>query len=192
MATVPVTTTVTELPESRVRVQAEVAPEEIERRVAQAAKALGRSLRVPGFRAGKVPPPVIIKRVGREAVLDEAVRDSLARWYSAAIDDAHIVPIGEPDLNLGDLPGEGQPLHFSIEVGVRPTAVLGRYKGLDVVRREPDVSDEAVQKELDEMRERTATLETVERLHRPATSSSWISWAPSTGCRSRAARAAIS
>ena len=163
MATTSVTTTVTELPESRVRVQAEVAPEEIERRVAQAARALGRSLRVPGFRNGKVPPPVIIKRVGREAVLDEAVRDSLARWYSAAIDDAHIVPIGEPDLDLGDLPGEGESLHFSIEVGVRPTAALGEYKGLEVGRREPEVSEEAVQEELEGLRERTATLEMVER-----------------------------
>src|SRR5262245_13926874 len=71
-----VVTTVTELPESRVRVQAEVRAEEVERRVAQAAKRLGRNLRVPGFRAGKAPPPVIVQRVGRDAVLDEAVRES--------------------------------------------------------------------------------------------------------------------
>jgi len=162
-AATPVTTTVEELPESRVRVQAEVTPEEIERRLAQAARALGKSLRVPGFRAGKVPPPVIIKRVGREAVLDEAVRDSLGRWYSAAIDAARIVPIGEPDIDLGDLPPEGEPLKFSIEIGVRPTATLGEYKGLEGAREDPTVPDEKIAEELDSLRERTAKLDTVER-----------------------------
>lgn len=162
-ATTPVTTTVEELPESRVRVQAEVTPEEVERRVAQAARELGKSLRVPGFRAGKVPPPVIIKRIGREAVLDEAVRDSLARWYTAAVDAARIVPVGDPDIDLGDLPAEGEPLKFSIEIGVRPVAQLGEYKGLEVPRPGAEVPDEIVDKEIDSLRERTATLETVER-----------------------------
>jgi trigger factor len=162
-ATEPLATTVTELPESRVRVEVEVTPQEVERRLGQAARELGRSLRVPGFRAGKVPPPVIIKRIGREAVLDEAVRDSLPRWYSAAIDAAQIVPIGEPELDLGDLPGEGEPLSFSIEIGVRPTATLGEYKGLEVGRREPEVSDEVVDAEVERLRERTATVDTVER-----------------------------
>src|ERR671933_1533647 len=140
----PVSTTVTELPESRVRVQAEVPAEEVERRVAQAARGLARNLRVPGFRAGKAPPPVVIKRVGREAVLDEAVRESISGWYTAAIDAAGVVPVGEPDVDLGELPGEGQPLRFSIEIGVRPTAELGEYKGLEVARPEPEVSDEEV------------------------------------------------
>src|SRR3954462_1418079 len=101
MAAGTVSTTVTELPESRVRVQAEVPPSEVERRVAQAARQLARSLRVPGFRAGKAPPPIVIKRVGREAVLDEAVRESLSAWYSEAIDAAGVVPVGEPSLDLG-------------------------------------------------------------------------------------------
>ena len=162
-AATPVTTTVEELPESRVRVQAEVTPEEIERRLAQAARELGKSLRVPGFRAGKVPPPVIIKRVGREAVLDEAVRDSLGRWYAAAIDAARIVPVGDPDIDLGDMPVEGEPLKFSIEIGVRPTATLGEYKALEVAREAPEVADEKIDEELDSLRERTAKLDTVER-----------------------------
>ncbi len=162
-APAPVTTTVEELPESRVRVQAEVSPAEIEQRLAQAARALGRNLRVPGFRTGKVPPGVIIKRVGREAVLDEAVRDSLPRWYTAAIDAADIVPVGDPDIDMGDLPAEGEPLRFSIEIGVRPIAKLGEYKGLEVGRREAEVPDDVIAAEVARLRERTATLETVER-----------------------------
>jgi trigger factor len=158
-----VLTTVTELPESRVRVEAQVPPEEIERRMAQAAKRLGQGIRVPGFRAGKAPAPVIVQRMGREAVLDEAVRDSIGSWYSAAIDSARVVPVGEPQLDMGDLPAQGQPLTFSIEIGVRPTATLGEYKGLEVGRREAAVSDEAVAEEIDRLRERSARLDTVER-----------------------------
>jgi trigger factor len=163
MAEATVNTTVTELPESRVRVEAEVPAVEVEKRVAQAARALARDIRVPGFRAGKAPPPVVIKRVGREAVLDEAVRDSIGGWYAAAIDAARIAPVGEPDLDLGELPGEGQPLRFSIEIGVRPKAQLGEYKGIEVGRREPDVGDAAIGEELDRLRERSAKLETVDR-----------------------------
>jgi len=158
-----VSTTVTELPESRVRVQAEVPAEEVERRVAQAAKRLGRNIRVPGFRAGKAPPPVIVQRMGRDAVLDEAVRDSIGAWYTAAIDAARIAPVGEPDLDLGDLPAQGEPLLFSIEIGVRPKAELGDYKGVEVGKREPKVDDEAIGAEIDGLRERSARLDTVER-----------------------------
>ncbi len=159
MATV--TTTVTELPESRVRVEAEVAADEVERRLAQTARQLGRQMKLPGFRKGKVPTPMVIQRVGRGAVLDEAVRDSLPGWYVEAIDRAGIAPVGEPEVNLTDLPGEGQPLRFSIEIGVRPTAQLGQYRGLEVGRREPDVPAEAVDRELEAMRDRLGRLETV-------------------------------
>jgi trigger factor len=158
-----VTTTVTELPESRVRVEAEIPPGEVEKRLAVAARSLARNLRVPGFRAGKAPPPVVIKRIGREAVLNEAVQESLNGWYRAAIDDAHVVPVGEPDLDLGELPGEGQPLKFSIEIGVRPKATLGDYKALEVGRREPAVPDATVLQELERLQERAAKLETVDR-----------------------------
>src|SRR3954463_15504168 len=158
-----VNTTVTELPESRVRVEAEIPAGEVEKRVTVAAKQLARNLRVPGFRAGKAPAPVVIKRVGREAVLDEAVRESLANWYRAAIDDAHVVPVGEPEVDLGDLPAAGEPLKFSIEIGVRPKARLGDYKGLEVGKRDAGVSDDQVGEELDRLRERAAKLETVDR-----------------------------
>jgi trigger factor len=163
MATDPVTTTVTELPESRVRVEAEVPATEVSKRVDVAARALARSMRVPGFRPGKAPAPVVIKRVGREAVLDEAVRESIGGWYTAAIEDAKVVPVGEPDLDLSPLPGEGEPLKFAIEIGVRPPAKLGDYKGLEVPRRDAEASDEAVNEEIERLRERSAKVETVDR-----------------------------
>jgi trigger factor len=157
-------TSVTELPESRVRVDAEVPAEEVERKLQQAARKLGGQLRIPGFRKGKVPPPVVMRRLGRDAVFDEALRSSLSEWYIDAIDTAGIAPIGEPDINFSeDVPGQGEPLAFSIEIGVRPTAKLGEYKGLEVGRREPTVADADVDAELDRLRDRVATLDTVER-----------------------------
>jgi trigger factor len=158
-----VTTTVTELPESRVRIVAEVSPEEVDRSLARTARQLGRQLRVPGFRQGKVPPGMVIQRVGRAAVLDEAVRDSLGQWYVQAIDEADVHPVGDPDLDLGELPGEGEPLTFSIEIGVRPTAKLGEYKGIEVPRPSAEVDEADIDAELERLRERTARLETVER-----------------------------
>jgi trigger factor len=145
-----------------VRVEAEVTPDEVERSVQRTARAMGRDLRMPGFRKGKVPPPVVIQRMGREAVVDEAVRGQIGRWYLDAIDAAGIHPVGDPQLDIGDLPGQGQPLTFSIEIGVRPTAKLGAYKGVEVQKREPGADEEAVQAELDALRERSARLETVD------------------------------
>src|SRR5690242_1734421 len=159
----PVKTSVTELPESRVRVEAEVPAEEVERRVQQAARQLGRQMRIPGFRKGKVPPPVVIRRLGREAVLDEALRSSLGSWYSDAIGGAGIAPVGEPEVDLGELPGEGEALAFSIEVGVRPPAALGQYKGLEVGRREPVIEEAQIGAEIERLRDQLARLETVER-----------------------------
>jgi trigger factor len=158
-----VTTTITELPESRVRVHAEVPADEVERRLQQAARKLGAELRIPGFRKGKVPPPVVIRRLGREYVLDEAMRTALGAWYVDAIDNSGIVPIGEPDLDVGDLPAQGEPLQFSIEIGVRPGAQLGEYMGLEVGRREPQVEDAKIDEAVEALRDRMAKLDTVER-----------------------------
>jgi trigger factor len=158
-----VTTTTTELPDSRVRVDVEVAPEAVEREVKSAAQALGRDLKISGFRKGHVPPQVVLQRVGREAVLDEAVRRGLPSWYEEALSEARLATVGDPSLNLGDLPEQGSPLSFSIEVGIRPPAKLGDYKGLEVGRREPELSDEQVQEEIERRRESLASLETVER-----------------------------
>jgi trigger factor len=159
----PVQTSVAELPQSRVRVDVRVPPEEIETRLRDTARRLGSELKLPGFRKGKVPPPMVLQRIGREAVLDEAVRDGLPSWYSEAIRTAEIVPVGDPKIDLGELPAQGAPLEFAIEIGVLPKAELGEYKGLEAPRREPVVEEEEIESEIDALRERLARLETVER-----------------------------
>jgi trigger factor len=156
-------TTVTELADSRVRLQVEVPAEELQGRLERKAQQLGRELKLPGFRRGKVPAPLVIQRVGREVVLEEAVRDTLSSWYSSAIANAGLVTVGDPKLDLGELPAQGGTLEFSIEIGVLPKAELGDYKGLEVGRRDPEIQDEQIQPQLDEMRERLARLQTAER-----------------------------
>jgi trigger factor len=156
-------TTVTELGDSRVRVDVGIEPGEVEKRVERSAQRLAGDMRVPGFRKGKVPAQLVIQRVGREAVVEQALRDSLAEWYERALLATGITPIGDPKLNVESLPGAGEELEFSIEVAVRPPAELGDYKGLEVGRVEPEVPDDAVQGELDRLREGFAALNPVER-----------------------------
>ncbi|HVW18411.1 MAG TPA: trigger factor [Solirubrobacteraceae bacterium] len=155
-------TTVTELPESRVRVEAEVPADQVQASLERAARQLGREMRVPGFRRGKVPAPVVLRRVGREAVLDEAVRGSLGRWLAEALGDSGVRPVGDPSIDLGELPREGEPLMFSFEIGVLPVARLGEYKGLEVAREPAEPGEDEVAAELEALRERSARLETVD------------------------------
>jgi trigger factor len=163
-------TTVTELPDSKVKIEVEVEADDLTKRLDRAAKALAGEMRVPGFRKGKVPPQLVIQRVGREAVLEEALRGSLPEWYEQALLESGVTPVGDPKLDVGDLPGEGEDLRFSIEVGVRPKAELGEYRGLEVGRAELEVPDEAVQSELDRLREGFASLSPVERAAAPGDS----------------------
>jgi trigger factor len=156
-------TNTTELPDSRVRVEVEVPTEALERELKTAASQLGREMRVPGFRSGKVPAEVVLQQVGREAVMDEAVRRGLPGWYEEALADAGIQTVGDPQVDLSDLPEKGAPLAFTIEVGVVPPAQLGDYKGVEVGRREPKVDDQEVEAELERIRESLASLETVDR-----------------------------
>ena len=102
-------------------------------RSTQRARQLGRELKLPGFRRGKVPAPLVMQRVGREAVLEEAVRESLSSWYSDAIDEPPAsCRSATPRSTSASCPPQGQALEFSIEIGVLPKAKLGDYRGLEV------------------------------------------------------------
>ena len=157
------TTTTTELGDSRVRLEVEVPSEALERELRSAAEEIGRSLKVPGFRSGKVPHQVVLQQVGREAVLDEAVRRGLPGWYEEAVAEAGITTVGDPSIDLGDLPEKGSVLAFTVEVGVVPPAKLGDMGDIEVGRREPSINPDEVQAELERLRESLASLETVER-----------------------------
>jgi trigger factor len=156
-------TSVKELPDSRVRVEVDVDAADVDRRVKRAARGLGGELRIPGFRKGKVPPEVVIQRVGRGAVMEEALREALPEWYERALLESGVTPVGDPKLDVSALPDEGESLSFSIEVAVRPDAKLGEYRELEVGRADVEVPEDAVASELERLREGFASLRPVER-----------------------------
>jgi trigger factor len=157
-------TSLTELPDSRVRVEVEVPPQDVERAASRAARAMAKEMRMPGFRQGKAPPSLVIQRLGFAPVLEEAIRDALPEWYERALLDSGISPIGDPSIEMVSTPdSEGEPLAFKFEVGVRPPAKLGEYKGLEVGRAENEVPDDIVDREVERVREGFASLEPVER-----------------------------
>jgi trigger factor len=157
-------TTVKELANSRVSVEVEVPAKDVERAVSRAARAMAKEMRMPGFRKGKAPPSLVIQRLGFGPVLEEAIREALPEWYERALLESGISPIGDPSIEMGSAPeGEGEGLEFKFEVGVRPPAELGDYKGLEVGRAENEVPDDVVEREIERVREGFARLEPVER-----------------------------
>ncbi len=157
-------TTVKELPGSRVSVEAEVPAQDVDRAISRAARAMAKEMRLPGFRQGKAPASLVVQRVGFGPVLQEAIREALPEWYEGALLDARLSVIGDPSIEMVSTPeGEGEALTFKFEVGVRPEAKLGEYKGLEVGRKEDEVPDEVVEREIERVREGFARLEPVER-----------------------------
>jgi trigger factor len=157
-------TSVTELPDSRARLEVEVPATDVDRAMQRAARALAREMRMPGFRKGKAPPALVIQRLGFASVLEEAIRDALPEWYERALLASGVSSVGDPGIEIVSTPEEeGEPLEFKVEVGVRPKAKLGDYKGLEVGRAQAEVPDEIVTQEVERIRESFARLEPVER-----------------------------
>ena len=157
-------TDVTELPDSRVRVEVEIPAELVDRGMQRAARSLAREMRMPGFRKGKAPPSLVIQRLGFGAVMQEAVRDSLPEWYEGALLRSGISPVGDPEIEIVSSPeAEGEALSFKFEIGVRPKAKLGEYKGIEVGRAEAEPTGEIVDREVERIREGFTKLEPVER-----------------------------
>lgn len=157
-------TTVTELEDSRVRVEAEVDPKEVGVQTQRAARSLAREMRLPGFRKGKAPPSLVVQRLGFESVFEQALRDALPEWYQRAVYDSGVVPIGDPEVEVTSAPSEdGEAVGFKFEVGVRPGAELGQYLGLTVEKPDTRVPEDVIDREVDRLREGMASLDPVDR-----------------------------
>jgi trigger factor len=160
----PVSTSTTELEDSRVRLDVEVPGDAVERELQRVAQAAGKDMKVPGFRKGHVPPQVVIQHLGRPALLNEAVQHAMPEWYEEAVNSAGIAPVGHPKVDIGDVPdAKGAPLTFTVEVSVRPKATLGEWKGVQAPKRDAEAPDEAIDAEVERLREALASLEPVER-----------------------------
>ena len=147
---------------TRIKLTVEVPFDELRPSVDAAYKKIARQVNVPGFRRGKVPPPVIDQRVGRGAVLDEAVNEALPQFYLRALQENEVEPLSQPDVDVTGF-ADGQQLAFSAELDVRPEIVLPEYTGIEVTVADAEVTDEDVNEQVEGLRERFATLSTVER-----------------------------
>jgi trigger factor len=157
-----VQTQVEELGGDRVRLTVEVPSADVKHAVEHAASDLAGSLKIPGFRKGKVPMPVLISRVGKERLMSEAVDSHIGGWFWNAAADSRIRPVTQPSYDY-DLPSSSEdPFAFTAEVGVQPKAVPADWTQLEVPAPEPDVPEELVEHELEALRSSVAELVPVE------------------------------
>ena len=157
-----VKTKVEELPESRVRLDVEVPEEDVAHAFEHAATDMAESLRLPGFRTGKAPVPVVVARVGREAVWQEALRGHLDSWFWSAAETSGIRPVASPEVEFDGLPDDGGTFKFSATVAVMPRPEVADWTTLEVPFAEAEVPTEAVDAELDRLRDTVAELAPVE------------------------------
>lgn len=149
---------------TRVKLTVEVPSEELQPHVDAALKTIGSQIQVPGFRAGKVPARIIEQRVGKGAVIQEAVNEALPDFFGQAVDETGVSPIGQPEVDITEVPmAEGEALRFTVEVDVRPEITLPEYDGLEIQVDNLEVTDADVEEKLTELRERFGTLVGVER-----------------------------
>jgi trigger factor len=157
-----VKTDVEELSPTRVRLSVEVSFEELKPSLDKAYKEVAQQARIPGFRPGKVPPRVIDMRIGRGAVLTEAVNDALPEFYSKAVQEAEVFALGTPDVEITQL-DDGKELTFTAEVEIRPKFELPDLSTLSVTVDNAEVTDEDIDEYLNNLRERFASLKTASR-----------------------------
>jgi len=157
-----VKSTVENLGPTRVRLAVEVPFDELKPSLDAAYKKIGSQIRIPGFRPGKAPARIIDQRVGRAAVLEEAVNTALPRAYTEAVRETGVKALGQPEIELTKL-DDGQSLAFTAEVDVRPEISLPDLSTITVTVDEIEVSDAEVDEQVDELRQRFGTLKSVER-----------------------------
>jgi trigger factor len=162
--------TVEETEKHTVKLSVEVPPEEFGADLDRAYRKIAGQVRIPGFRKGKVPRRIIDAQIGREAVLEEFVQDSVPSYYRAALQEHELAPIADPDISLDQLE-EGKPLLFTATVEIRPRITLEDYKGIKVERPPVVVGEREIDEMVDRMRERFAELEVVGR---PARSGDYV------------------
>jgi trigger factor len=148
-------------PKSTVVLEVELPPERLTRAIDDAVRRLARRARVPGFRPGKAPRPVLERHLGPGVVLDEAVEHLVEDAYREAVIEAEVLPLTNPDVEV-EQAEEGKPLKFKATIQVRPEVTLGDYKNFNF-KPEIDTIDEArVDQVLEELRDQNATLAPVE------------------------------
>jgi trigger factor len=161
-----VPTQVEELPDNKVRLTVDVPSADVHHAVEHAASDLAASVKIPGFRKGKVPMPVLVSRIGKERLYTEAIESHIAGWYGNAVARTRIRPAEQPELDYELPASDDQDWRFTATVSVLPKPSVADWKQLQVPYAEPEVPGDYVEHELNVLRSTIAELSPVE--DRPA------------------------
>jgi trigger factor len=157
-----VKSTVETLSPTRVKLAIEVPFEELKPSLQKAYREIGAQVQVPGFRKGKVPAAVIDQRVGRGAVLNEAVQEAIPQQILAAVQEHDVKTLGRPEVEITEF-SDNAPLKFTAEVDVRPEITVPDLAAITVEVPAVEIGDNEIDEQINGLRERFATLKTVER-----------------------------
>jgi trigger factor len=157
-----VPSTVEQLSPTRVKITVEVPFADLKPSMDKAYAEIAKSISIPGFRRGKVPPMVIDQRFGRGAVIQEAFNDSWMRFYGAAVSENQLAPVAQPELEVTKLE-DGDLIEFTAEVDVRPDFELPDFSTVQVTVDAIDVPESQVDEQIDVLRNRFGSREVVER-----------------------------
>ena len=152
------TTTVEDLGENRVRLTVEVPPEQVKHAVEHALSDLAESAKIPGFRKGKVPEPILVSRLGKSRIYSEAVDSHIGGWFWSAASRTRIRPVAEPQYEY-ELPATAdEGWSFAATVAVQPLPEIADWTTLEVPRADVEVPEEAIDAEIEALRESVAEL----------------------------------
>ncbi|MDT9591885.1 trigger factor [Nocardioides zeae] len=148
---------------TRVKLTVEVPFEELKPSLDKAYKTIAQQINIPGFRRGKVPASIIDRQVGREAVVAQALDEIVTNAYREALEENELTPLAQPEaLEVAERSGD-DPVEFTAEVDVKPEIELPDYEGLEAKVDDLAVTDEDVEEQVQNLRQRFGTLADVER-----------------------------
>ncbi|WP_420112437.1 trigger factor [Pseudactinotalea sp.] len=157
--------------ETRVKLTVEVPMDDLKPQVDQAYSEIAQQVTIPGFRKGKVPPRIIDQRVGKAAVLEQAINSAMPDLYRQAVTEADLKPIGQPKIDVTSIPGlteatdeaAADQLVFTAELDVRPEVEIPELSGVTLTVEDAEVTDDDIEESLTALRQRFATLVGVDR-----------------------------
>src|SRR5467141_1047228 len=149
-------------PGAPVGLSVEVDAEQVSRSIDQAYGRLAPRVRIPGFRPGKAPRPMVEREIGWPALRQEALDLILPTAYNSALDEAALDPIDVPRVEVQQFE-RGQPMRFTATVSIKPEITLKEYKDISVPRPHSEISDKEVDEALERLRLRFAELHAAER-----------------------------
>jgi trigger factor len=157
-----VPTSVEEIGENRVRLTVEVSPDQVQHAVEHAMSDLAESVKLPGFRKGKIPTPVLVSRLGKERIYREAVDSHIRGWFWNAAARNRVRPVADPQYEFELPDGSEEAWSFAATVDVQPLPEIVDWTALEVPRPEAEIPDEAVDAEIEALRESVAELAPVD------------------------------